>query len=150
MKRIAAALMMLVSLGGMSIVSVVGDLSWLSGRWVEEKGQDWTEENWAGPRGGVMLGTSLIGKGEKAGMYEFMRIAAGDGPGEIRFWASPAGKTPVPFRMTRRGLREVVFENPDNDYPTRIHYRREGRILTATISGPGGSNPTTWRYRRRG
>jgi hypothetical protein len=140
---------MFAGLSGFSVGPSVADLGWLSGRWAEKRGESWAEETWSRPRGGVMLGTSLVGKGGRAAMFEFMRIAEGDAPGEIRFWASPGGKASVAFRMVERGRQEVVFENPKNDYPTRIRYRREGSVLSATISGPDGANAQSWRFRRR-
>jgi hypothetical protein len=126
----------------------VEDLAWLAGTWEARTGPSWTEERWAPPRGGVMLGTSLSGEGTAAQGYEFMRIAA-DAEGTIAFWGSPGGKPAVPFRLVSASKAELVFENPRHDYPTRIVYRREGAALTATISGPGGANAMRWRYRRR-
>jgi hypothetical protein len=126
----------------------VSVLAWMAGHWVEEKDGGWAEESWAHPREEVMLGTSLSGRRGKAGDYEFMRIAP-DGDGTPTYWASPGGASPVPFRMTSSAGGSVVFENPRHDYPTRIAYRRTGNVLTATISGPGGANPMSWRYTRR-
>jgi hypothetical protein len=77
-----------------------------------------------------------------------MRIAV-ETDGKLTFWGSPGGKPPVPFRLARSGPNRLEFENPAHDYPTRITYRREGERLTATISGPNGTNPMSWRYRRR-
>jgi hypothetical protein len=96
-----------------------------------------------------MLGLNRSGKGAKATGFEFMRIQR-DERGRVLFWASPGGKTPVSFLRTRSGPREAVFENPANDYPTRIVYRREGDVLKATISGPEGKNPISWSFRRAG
>src|SRR5687768_2584633 len=79
----------------------IADLEWLAGAWATEaKGEAarWTEERWSPPRGGTMLGTGLSGRGGKATSYEFMRIAV-DKKGEIAFWGSPQGATPVPFRL---------------------------------------------------
>ncbi|HEY0112058.1 MAG TPA: DUF6265 family protein [Allosphingosinicella sp.] len=126
----------------------VESLGWMAGSWVSEHGSKWTEERWSAPRGGVMVGTSLSGEGGKATFFEYMRIAA-DAEGVPNFWASPAGKTAVPFRLVSHSRREAAFENPKNDFPTRIVYRRTGNSMTGTISGPGGSNPMSWRFRRR-
>ena len=128
--------------------SGIHQADWLAGTWVAETGAQWTEERWASPRGGVMLGTSLTGKGGRASSYEFMRIAV-DVDGKLTFWGSPAGKAPVPFRLARVGTNLLAFENPAHDYPTRITYQRDGDQLIATISGPNGANPMSWRYRRR-
>ena len=126
----------------------VDDLGWLSGSWVSDTRQGWTEELWTAPRGGVMLGVNRSGKGERASGFEYMRIAA-DSAGRISFWASPQGAAAVPFRLVSSGPREAVFENPKNDYPTRIVYRRTGTTLAATISGPDGTRPMRWTFRRR-
>jgi len=126
----------------------VGQADWLAGVWVAESGGRWTEERWASPRGGVMLGTSLTGKGAVATGYEFMRLAL-DADGKLTFWGSPEGKPAVPFRLAAAGPHLLTFENPVHDYPTRITYRRDGEELIATISGPNGANPLSWRYRRR-
>jgi hypothetical protein len=121
---------------------------WLAGRWAVEKEGRWTEESWSEPRGGVMLGTGLSGRGGEARSYEFMRIAPGP-DGELSFWGSPEGAPPVAFRLVSQSSRAVVFENPQHDFPTRIAYRREGDVLIATVSGPGGKGEQSWRYRRR-
>ncbi|HYJ83135.1 MAG TPA: DUF6265 family protein, partial [Allosphingosinicella sp.] len=105
-------------------------------------GDSWTEEYWTEPRADIMLGTGLSGKGLEVKSFEFMRIQG------ATFWGSPQGQPAVPFKMTSMTPNVVVFENPKHDYPTRISYQREGKMLIATVSGPGGSNPQTWRYRR--
>lgn len=141
----------------------VAALAWLSGDWEELKADGfhvmlWTVEHWGQPRGGVMLGTNLSGRridssftndvSDSARGYEFMRIARGS-DGAISFHASPQGAPAVAFRLVRSGLAEAVFENPRNDYPQRIAYRRDGNLLHATISMIDGSKPTSWTFRRR-
>ena len=120
---------------------------WMSGDWVEETATGWTEEHWSHPRGRVMLGTGLSGKGAAAADFEFMRIAP-DRDGSLAFWGAPRGRPAVPFRLVSASDDAVLFENPRHDYPTRIAYRREGAMLVAEISGPGGVHPMRWRYRR--
>jgi hypothetical protein len=126
----------------------VAALAWMSGDWVEEKDGRWTEERWSRPRGGVMLGTSLSGRGGQAGDYEFVRIAAG-ADGIPTYFASPRGAPAVAFRLTSASAGKAVFENVRHDFPQRIAYRRDGATLVATISLADGSNPMSWRYRRR-
>jgi hypothetical protein len=128
----------------------ISELEWLVGAWTTDSRPSafrWTEERWAPARGGVMLGTSLSGRTDKAFSYEFMRIAA-DKEGVITFWGSPEGRAPVPFRLVEVSHGEAVFENPSHDFPTRIVYRLTGQGLEATISGPGGANPQRWRYKK--
>ena len=123
----------------------VADLGWLSGHWTTGTEARWTEESWMPPRGGLMLGTGRSGDVKKAQFWELLRIAA-DGDGVITYWGAPLGGTAVPFKLTRLTANEAVFENPSHDFPTRIAYRREGKILVATVSGPNGANAETWRY----
>ena len=123
-------------------------LGWMSGTWVARNGDKWTEERWAPPRGGVLMGTSLAGTGERAESYEFMRIAP-DKVGVVSFWGSPGGAPPVAFKLVSAAANSVAFENFAHDFPTRIAYRRDGKVLTATISGPGGAGAQSWRYERQ-
>lgn len=147
MWRVAAIISAgLISMAAAPVQSV-SELAWLSGAWVSETEEGWTEELWTAPRGGILLGTNRSGKKERITGFEFMRIAQ-DGEGGIDFWGSPAGKPAVAFRLTSSGQREAVFENSKHDYPTRIIYRRNGKMLVATVSGPGGSNPLSWTFKR--
>ena len=125
----------------------VDQLGWLSGSWISVDGEEWTEELWMPPRGGMMLGTNRSGKGAKATGFEYMRIAA-DEQGRVSFWASPGGKPAVQFPLVSSGPTEAVFENKRHDYPTRVAYRLNGEILHATISGPDGANPMSWKFIR--
>ncbi|HEX8573248.1 MAG TPA: DUF6265 family protein [Allosphingosinicella sp.] len=147
MGKRSAALLALVLATGFAKLPRTASLEWLGGRWVQEGPEGWAEESWTEPRGGVMLGTGRTGKGDKALGFEFMRIA--DGPEGAVFWGSPGGKTAVAFPLVQEGPNFAAFENPKHDYPSRISYRREGKLLIATTSGPGGTDPQTWRYRRR-
>jgi hypothetical protein len=121
--------------------------SWLAGRWVAESDGRWTEETWSAPRGRVMLGTSLSGKGEAATTFEFMRIAP-DAEGRLTFWGSPEGKPAVPFVMERGDGEHVLFVNRGHGYPQRILYGRRGDRLVAAISMADGSMYQSWRYKR--
>jgi hypothetical protein len=145
--RIAAAAALLV--GAATPEPAVKDLGWLAGDWVSQEGERWTEERWAPPRGGVMVGTVLTGRGDEAVGFEFMRVAPG-ADGAPVFWAAPEGKAAVPFRYDGGGKREARFVNAANDYPNRIVYRRKGNRLTGTITALDGSNSNSWTYRRKG
>ena len=128
--------------------ATVEALDWMSGAWVSEAEGRWTEEHWTSPRGGLMLGVNRSGKADKAGAFEFLRISPGK-EGGVSYYAAPGGQPPVEFKLVSASASEVLFENPGNDYPTRIAYRRDGDALVATISGPDGGNPMSWTFRRR-
>jgi hypothetical protein len=125
------------------------ELSWLSGDWVSETPEGWTEEHWSSDRGGLMLGLNRSGKGDKATAFEYMRIQR-DERGRIIFWASPGGKAAVAFpQVSHGGRRKIVFENAKNDYPQRIVYERRGDVLTGTISDLKSGNAMRWTFNRR-
>ena len=146
MRIMAAGLALL--LVAASPAATVDDLAWFAGDWVSEADGRWTEESWASPRGGVMLGYSRSGRGEELREYEFIRIARGD-DGALVYIAQPQGGAPVAFRLVRQDGTRASFENPAHDYPQRIVYARDGDTLTATISAIDGSRARSWTYRRR-
>ena len=80
------------------------DLAWLSGDWRRCKDGEIVEERWLGPRSGLLIGANLDlveGQGE-------LREPAHRGerrPGPT--WASPMGRTPVPFRLIEAGAQRA-------------------------------------------
>lgn len=123
------------------------DLGWMAGSWVESRADGRvTEEIWMQPRGGMMLGMSRSGKGEKVGLYEFARIAPGP-DGRLSFYAQPGGQPAATFPLVSQEGQSVTFENPAHDYPTRIRYWREGEKLLAEIEGKDGAGRSRWSYR---
>lgn len=127
----------------------LSDLAWLKGCWRTQGEGPVITEVWIAPPMPAMLGYSYtIGEGEVRG-WEQTRIEMIDG--WPHFIAMPDGGAPVRFRQRETGEptpNRAWFENPGHDYPQTVEYRREGDRLTAVISGAGGANPITFRYRR--
>jgi hypothetical protein len=121
---------------------------WLAGCWSEQKGSNWTEECWMGPRGGNMLGSGRNGRGDDVRSWEAMQIVRG-ADGKLVFYGSPKGAARVAFPELSSGPREIVFANPQHDYPQRIHYWREGMDLAAETSLMDGTKAFRWRYVRQ-
>jgi hypothetical protein len=82
-------------------------------------------------------------------MFEFLRIA--DTADGFSYFASPAGRAPVEFKLHAMGERRVTFENPQNDFPQRIIYWRDGDSLMARIEGRVGGKERSeeWRFTKR-
>ena len=118
---------------------------WMAGAWIETKGDRWSDEFWTPMRGGVMIGSGRIGKGEKLIMWEATRIERGK-HGMLTFWGSPRGVTPTPFPMVAQSATMIAFANPKHDYPQRIRYWRDGQTLNAEVSKMDGSKPVRWTY----
>ena len=147
MKSLLAAGLALLLVAA-SPAAKIDDFAWLAGQWVSEAEGRWTEESWAAPRGGVMLGHSRSGRGDALREFEFLRIAAGP-DGVPAYIAQPGGRAPVAFTLVRYDATSATFENAAHDYPQRIAYARSGDTLTATISKIDGSKARSWTYRRR-
>ncbi len=142
--------MRLVLIAAAALVSApaaAADLSWMSGCWQQTQQERWTEECWTVPRAGQLMGSGRTGDAAGVQSFEFMRIARGE-DGVPVFWGAPGGGAAVPFRQVRVGDREIVFENPNHDFPTRVRYWRDGETLNAEISGAEGTKPMSWQFVR--
>ena len=122
---------------------------WLTGCWSEQKGANWTEECWTAPRAGNMMGSGRNGRGDDLRSWETMQIEA-RADGSVVFYGSVKGGARVAFPAASTGPREIVFANPQHDYPQKIRYWREGMDLNAEISQMDGSKAFRWHYRRLG
>ena len=71
-----------------------------------------------------MLGLSRTIAGGKTVEFEFMQIRE-ETNGEIHFIAKPSGQPETTFKLIKGSAREVIFENPQHDFPQRVIYRLE-------------------------
>jgi hypothetical protein len=110
-------------------------LAWLQGCWSGEgKDRSYTEQ-WMKPAAQTMIGMSRTIVKDKTVAYEFLLIRQ-EANGDIVLIAKPSGQKEATFKMTKLADREVVFENPDHDFPQRISYRSpETGVLNAQIDG---------------
>ena len=103
----------------------VSELAWMAGCWASDGRETGTGEIWMAPAGGMMLGMNRsVREGEASG-YEFIRISE-ESDGKVVFVASPSGQSTATFTMIKLDDNEVIFENPEHDFPQRIIYRRIG------------------------
>ena len=115
----------------------VDALGWMAGRWEAVDGERWTEEYWAAPRGGVLIGFSRAGRGDALREFEYLRIEPG-ADGAPVYLAQPGGRPAVAFRLTAGDAMSATFANPAHDFPQRIVYRRDGETIAY---GPAPSVP---------
>lgn len=88
-----------------------------------------------------MLGMSRTIKQGRTIEHEFMQVHAGAG-GRLAYVAYPSGQRSAIFPLLRIGDTEVVFENPQHDFPQRVAYRLDGPSrLVARIEGVRGGSP---------
>lgn len=130
---------------------MIEKLAWLAGHWRMEQAGRVVEEQWMAPAAGVMLGMSrTVAKGRVVG-HEFIQIRVGPG-GDLFYIAQPSGQKEAAFQHTALADREVVFENPNHDFPRKITYtlKADGSLL-AVIEGPrddGTTRRVEFAYRR--
>ncbi len=116
-------------------------LDWLTGHWCADRNGDFIEEQWLAPRGDLLLGLSRTVKGATTASFEFLRIEWRDGvPSYV---AQPQGNPPVPFAWVAGGADWARFENPRNNFPKRVEYRKTANGLHAEIAGPGDGGKET-------
>ncbi len=123
------------------------DLLWLAGSWVGSAGGTTMEEVWTEPAGGVMLGLHRDVTAGRPVFFEYLRIEQRES--SVVYIASPRGTGATEFTLVSTGAAEVVFENPEHDYPQRIIYRREGELLIVRIEGEvsGETQGQEWQWR---
>lgn len=120
--------------------------AWMAGTWMMEDGSTWADEIWSDPRGGIMLGMGRSGFGSELRSWETTQIRVKP-DGTISFFAQPSGQSPTEFPMVLISEESIEFANPANDYPQRIRYWRQGKLLMAEISRLDGSDAMRWNFR---
>ncbi len=121
--------------------------AFLTGCWEQVSGGRWVLECWMEPKGGLMLGASREGAGDRINSWEQMTIER-QADGSITFNASPGGKGRTAFVLEHASASEIRFTNAANEYPQRIRYSLKGRRIEAEISLLDGSKPNHWTYVR--
>jgi len=144
-KKSGSIMLAALMLGAAPLAQAADLPEWLTGEWQQERGDRWTEELWSLPRGGVMIGMGRSGRGESLQSWEVMRVVrAADGT--LTLHAAPEGGKETIFPVLEQGVRDISFANPEHDYPQRIRYWREGRLLMAETAMMDGSNAQNWTY----
>jgi hypothetical protein len=129
------AMLLGLLVAGAAQAQTVDQLAWLAGCWASERGEAGSGEQWMAPAGGTMLGVSRTVRGARTVEHEFMQIRTG-ADGKLVFIALPSGQRETSFPLASIGEREVVFENPQHDFPTRVSYRLQSDDrLVARIEG---------------
>jgi Domain of unknown function (DUF6265) len=116
-----------------------GQLAWLTGCWELNRDGRHIIEQWTPPEAGTLLGLSRTVVADKTREYEFMLIREGETG--LEYVAKPSGQPEATFTATRVSAEEVVFENPQHDFPIRVMYRREktGGLLAAIEGNRNGT-----------
>lgn len=103
----------------------INDLAWMKGCWTSNHNGRTITEHWLKPAGRTMLGLGRTVAEGKTVEFEFMQIRQ-EPSGSILFIAKPSGQAEATFKLIKGSNREVVFENPQHDFPQRVIYRIQG------------------------
>lgn len=146
---VLVALLALLITNASTQTTTLAELAWMAGNWeTAPGGRRQVEEHWTQAAGASMMGMSRTVAGDKTVEFEYLRIEQrADG---IYYVAHPKARCPgTDFKLTRASATEVVFENPQHDFPKRIIYRKGADdSLTAIVDGGEGSKAITYAYRR--
>jgi hypothetical protein len=122
-------------IGTASAGAEISDVSWLSGCWASDDGEPGSGEQWTSPAGGSMFAVSRTVRNNKTTAFEFVRIVETE-DGGLLYIALPSGQALTTFVMISISADEVVFENPDHDFPQRVAYQRpSANRLVGRIEG---------------
>ena len=130
----------------------ISTFGFMKGCWAIERAERKVQivEQWMAPSGGTMIGMSRTVRDGKTTGWEYMRIEAGDRG--VFFVSKPKeNKEETYFRLKTSAANELIFENPDHDFPQRVIYRASGPdALNARIEGMqnGKSGGVDFPYKR--
>lgn len=127
----------------------LAELHWLAGCWERARPTSRMVELWTPAVNNVMTGTSYSVTDTSQRELEQLRLfARGD---TLVYEAHPSTQRMNEFMSTKISAQEIVFEDPEHDFPQRITYRRIGTdSLIAVTEGDraGRAQPVTFAFRK--
>jgi len=123
-------------------------IEWLCATWdrTDMKGGKISNERWVRTMQGDLQGWGVTMSGSDTVFVEKLRIVSREG--SLFYVADvPENNGVVHFKFTELSDNAFACENPNHDFPKKIEYRKDGKLLIATISGNGKS--FTYRFQLR-
>lgn len=138
---ITAALLAATALAGTQAKPKIENLGFMSGTWTCEIWGGTFEETWSKPAGGTMQGFGRHLADGQVGFMEFMSIETRP-EGLVMYMLleapSKGDKKPTPFKLTSFDGKTALFENPKNDFPSKIAYIKTATGMKCWIEGMQG------------
>jgi Domain of unknown function (DUF6265) len=135
--------------------AVLSDLSWMSGRWIDDSGGNLSEEIWSAPSGDSMMGMWRYVSGGEVRIFELLTVSVEPTGIVMRLrhfdpdLAAREDKgNPVTLALVGWKPREAAFEGPAVGAPglVRLTYRRLSEdTLTSTLEKDGRTQEFTFR-----
>jgi len=119
----------------------IEDLGFLEGRWVGGDGHSEWETVYTSPHGGEVLSASKEVRGDRVVTHDFERFHVS--AGKLTMTPFPGGRQSHDFPLVElTSGRKAVFENPENDFPSRFTYHRvDDGHLRIRLEGDTGGEP---------
>ncbi|MHB8797160.1 MAG: DUF6265 family protein [Thermoanaerobaculia bacterium] len=134
----------------------LSDVAWLSGGWVVEKGETFSEEWWSAPSGDSMVGAWRLSLSGRAKLFELLTLMEEEGRVVLRIRHFDAKGVaweekdrPLVLPLVEKGERRAVFEGTEAEGLLRISYRQDAELLTVEIEKTG-KPMQSFRFRRAG
>ncbi|MFN7986246.1 MAG: DUF6265 family protein [Thermoanaerobaculia bacterium] len=136
------------------IEATLADVSFLSGRWLEEEGGTLSEETWSAPAGDSMVGMWRLAQDGRAKLFELLTLVAEEGKVTLRLrhfdrrgvaWEEKDRPLVLPLVAREKG--SALFEGEGKGGLLRLTYRREGDVLVVRLE-KAGEPPADYRFRR--
>lgn len=114
-----------------------GEFDWLVGEWMrtdDAEGQQ-TFENWSRGNGSEYVGLGCTLQAGDTIFREELRLTQIDRQWNLEVIG--VNESPTYFVFTEQSDSSFLCENPANEFPNQISYRRVGESLSASIFGGG-------------
>ncbi len=119
----------------------ISKIKWLEGTWNRLNTSIGTiaHERWMENSPNEWIGWGVTLKGSDTTFVEKLKIVKKD---NSLYYVADVTENPEPvyFKFTTLTKSGFVCENPDHDFPKKIAYNLNGKIMTAIISGDGKSS----------
>jgi hypothetical protein len=116
----------------------LSDLEWLIGVRSIEQDQMLIYESWSKTSDELLTGKSYYTENGDTMLLETIEIKQIGG--EIYYCPAVSNQNDgqaIEFKLTSKKPNELVFENPEHDFPKKIVYIQEGNNINAWIEGDG-------------
>ena len=121
-----------------------GDLDWMLGCWETADGS--AREVWVRQSPGQLVGMAAVASEGRVVFHEVLVVEV-DGDG-AHYTAHVQGQDATKFTAKTFKDGEAAFVNAAHDFPQKVHYRRDGDRLLASISLLDGGNPQSFDKQR--
>lgn len=120
----------------------IADLEWIIGTRSSAQENMLIYESWSKTNDELLSGKSYYTENGDTMLLETIEIKQIDG--ELFYCPAVSNQNEgkaIEFKLTSKNPNELVFENPDHDFPKKIVYIKEGNNINAWIEGDGKKIP---------